>query len=63
VALPALILFAWFITLNKLAMPKREDLEAAAKRVHQTRLRLDVESAQPSEAPAVQSEADEPHDG
>ncbi|HVW33740.1 MAG TPA: hypothetical protein VHL53_14480 [Acidimicrobiia bacterium] len=58
VALPALILFLWFITLTKLAMPKREDLEAAARRVHEARLRLDAESPQAPEATALQNEGE-----
>lgn len=64
VALPALILFLWFITLTKLAMPKREDMEAAAKHVHEARLRLDAEEAQAAEAASARrdAEADEPGD-
>jgi hypothetical protein len=56
VALPALILFVWFITLTKLAMPKREEVEAAAKRLHEARLRLDAETAEAAETSPVRAE-------
>jgi hypothetical protein len=64
VALPALILFVWFITLTKLAMPKREVVEAEARRLHEARLRLDAESAKEAESTSVRSEAepDPPND-
>jgi|GEM_PF-2881708 len=64
VALAALIVFAWFITLTKLAMPKRGDVEEDARLLHEARLRLDAGTANTAEATVAGSEAepDRPHE-
>ena len=44
VALPALILFVWFITLTKLSMPSSKEIAAMQKRAHEMSVKADAQA-------------------
>jgi len=44
VALPALILFVWFITLTKLSMPSNKEIVAMQERAHELSVKADAQA-------------------
>jgi len=66
VAVPALILFLWFITLTKLSMPNRKEIAAMQKHAHERAVQVLAETDEilkryPVET-APETETDKPHD-
>jgi len=61
VALPALILFAWFMTLVKLSMPNRKEIAALEKQAHERAVEVlaetdDILKRYPAETPEPETE-------